>query len=185
MSRPRAAKLAEKVDFSRWKTVVDIGGSEGEVCIQLALKYPHLSLATLDLPLVSPLAKKAVEKVGLSGRIRVGDVDFFKEELPLADVIIMSHILHDWDLPTKKMLIAKVLRSLNPGGAFIVLEELIDDERRTNVQGLLMSLNMLIEVGPAFDFTGADLASWCRVAGFSRVEIVSLVGPTSAGIAYK
>ena len=72
-----------------------------------------------------------------------------------------------------------------PGGAFIVIENLIDDERRENVFGLMMSLNMLIEFGDAFDFTGGDFRNWCTEAGFRSVEIVPLAGPASAGIAYK
>jgi hypothetical protein len=112
-------------------------------------------------------------------------VDFFNDPLPHPDVITMGMILHDWDLPTKKMLIAKAYDALPDGGAFIVVEQLIDDARRENVFGLMMSLNMLIEGGDAFDYTGADFAGWCMEAGFSRCEVLHLAGPSSAAIAYK
>ena len=82
-------------------------------------------------------------------------------------------------------LIKSAYDALPDGGAFIVIENIIDDARRENVFGLLMSLNMLIEFGDAFDFTGADFSQWCTEVGFKRVEIVPLAGPTSAGIAYK
>src|SRR6187402_1897531 len=82
-------------------------------------------------------------------------------------------------------LIRKAYDALPPGGAFIVIEALIDDARRENAFGLLMSLNMLIEFGDAFDFTGADFAGWCREAGFRRTEVIPLAGPASAGVAYK
>jgi hypothetical protein len=107
------------------------------------------------------------------------------QSLPQADVITMGMILHDWDLPTKQMLIAKAYDALPPGDAFIAVEMLIDDARRENVLGLMMSLNMLVEFGDAFDYTGADFAGWCAEAGFSRCEVLPLAGPSSAAIAYK
>ena len=112
-------------------------------------------------------------------------VDIFSESLPKADVITMGMILHDWNLEKKKILIKKAYDALPEGGAFIAIENLIDDARRENVFGLLMSLNMLIEFGDAFDYTGADFREWCTEAGFKRFEIIPLAGPTSAAIAYK
>jgi len=117
--------------------------------------------------------------------VQAGVIDFLNDEFPKADIITMGMILHDWNLDRKKMLIAKAYRVLPKGGALIAVENLIDDERRKNAFGLLMSLNMLIEFGDAFDFTGADFAGWCREAGFSRCEVLHLAGPASAAIAYK
>lgn len=134
---------------------------------------------------MSPDPKKRIAEAGLSDRIDTAVVDFFKDPLPKADVITMGMILHDWDLPTKKMLIGKVYDALPPGGAFIVVEQLIDDARRENVIGLMMSLNMLIEFGDSFDYTGADFGEWTGEAGFSRHETIKLAGPSSAAIAYK
>ena len=121
----------------------------------------------------------------MSDRVQADVVDFFREELPGADLTTMGMMPHDWNLERKTMLIAKAYRALPKGGALIAIENLIDDERRTNAFGLLMSLNMLIEFGDAFDFTGADFAGWCREAGFSRSEVLPLAGPASAAIAYK
>ena len=97
----------------------------------------------------------------------------------------MGMILHDWNLERKQHLIRAAYDALPEGGAFIAIENLIDDARRENVFGLMMSLNMLIEFGDAFDFTGADFTGWCLEAGFSRCEIRPLGGPASAAIAYK
>ena len=82
-------------------------------------------------------------------------------------------------------LIRSAYDALPSGGAFIVVEALIDDERRENVFGLLMSLNMLIEFGEAFDYSAADFEKWCREVGFERFEVIHLAGPSSAAIAYK
>jgi len=177
--------LAEKFDFGPYATLCDVGGAEGILAMCVARANPHMQCITADLAPVEPIARDKIVSAGLADRVRPAVVDFFKDELPKADVITMGMILHDWDLPTKRMLIAKAYDALPEGGAFIVIEQLIDDARRVNTFGLLMSLNMLIEGGDAFDYTGADFASWCRDAGFQRCEVLHLAGPSSASIAYK
>ncbi len=97
----------------------------------------------------------------------------------------MGMILHDWNLEKKKHLIRLAYEALPENGAFVAIENLIDDARRKNVFGLLMSLNMLIEFGDAFDFTGVDFWNWCQEAGFRSYEVLHLAGPCSAAIAYK
>ena len=92
--------------------------------------------------------------------------DFFKDDLPKADVVLMGHILHDWDLPTKKMLIRKAYDALPAGGALIVYDSIIDDDRSKNAFGLMMSLNMLLETPGGFDYTGADCKGWMEKPAF-------------------
>ena len=135
--------------------------------------------------MVGPIAEKAIAAAGLSDHVTVASGDFFAGPLPRADVITMGYILHGCNLDQKKQLIRAAYDALPDGGAFIVIQELIDDSRRENVAGLMMSLNMLIEFGDAFDFTGSDFAGWCRDAGFRNIEVLPLTGPTSAGIAHK
>jgi hypothetical protein len=177
--------LADKFDFSRYRTVCDIGGATGQLSMTLARRHPHLQCTSFDLPVVEPIAARAVSEAGLSDRVRTASGDFFADPLPKADVITMGMILHDWNLERKLQLITSAFEALPSGGAFIVIENLIDDERRENVFGLMMSLNMLIEFGDAFDYTGADFRGWCIEAGFRDVEVLPLAGPASAGIAYK
>jgi hypothetical protein len=177
--------LAEKFDFSRYKTLCDVGGATGQLSIIIANRHPHMHCTTFDLPIVEPIAKRAIAAAGLSDRVATARGDFFADSLPEADVITMGLILHDWNLERKMHLIKSAYDALPDGGAFIVIENLIDDTRRENAFGLLMSLNMLIEFGDAFDYTGADFAGWCKEAGFRDTEVLSLGGPASAGIAYK
>ena len=177
--------LAEKFDFSEFETVCDVGGATGQLSMILAARHPHLRCTSYDLPVVAPIAVKAIAAAGLADRVAAASGDFFAGPLPRADVITMGMILHDWNLVDKKMLIAKAYRALPPGGAFVAIENIIDDERRQNAFGLMMSLNMLIEFGEAFDFTGAQFSEWCLEAGFSRCEIIPLAGPASAAVAYK
>jgi O-methyltransferase/methyltransferase family protein len=177
--------LADKFDFSRYETVCDVGGATGQLCTILAARHPHLRCTSYDLPVVVPIAERAIAAAGVSDRVTAASGDFFADPLPNADVITMGLILHDWNLEGKKHLIGAAYEALPEGGAFIVIENLIDDARRENAFGLMMSLNMLIEFGDAFDYTGSDFAGWCREAGFREVEILPLTGPASAGIAYK
>jgi SAM-dependent methyltransferase len=177
--------LAEKFDFTRYETVCDVGGATGQLCTILAERHPHLRCTSYDLPIVAPIAEKAIAAAGLTERVAVASGDFFADPLPRADVITMGLILHDWNLDRKMQLIRSAYDALPEGGAFIIIENIIDDARRENAFGLMMSLNMLIEFGDAFDFTGSDFAGWCREVGFREVEIMPLTGPSSAGVAYK
>lgn len=177
--------LAEKFDFSRYRTLCDVGGAAGTLSMIVAGKHPHLKVTSADLPPATAIAAKKIEAAGLSDRVSAINVDFFKDDLPKADVITMGMILHDWNLENKKMLVKKAYDALPEGGAFIVIEALIDDARRENAFGLMMSLNMLIEFGEAFDYSGADFDGWCKEVGFKRTEVIHLAGPSSAGVAYK
>jgi O-methyltransferase domain/Dimerisation domain len=138
----------------------------------------------LDALVAMKLFERYVASQGLSDRVRFISGDFFTDKLPSADVIVMGRILHDWDLAQKRMLLAKAYDALPKGGALIVYESMIDDDRRENVHGLLMSLNMLIET-PGVDYTGADCKEWMREAGFSTVRVEPLVGPTSMAVGVK
>jgi hypothetical protein len=98
---------------------------------------------------------------------------------------MMGHILHDWDLAQKKELVRKAYEALPTGGAFIAYDAIIDDDRRLNAFGLMMSLNMLIETPGGFDYTGADCLGWMKEAGFSDARVEHLVGPDSMVIGIK
>ena len=185
LSRFNARALAEKFDFSRYTTVVDVGGATGELCINLARKHAHLRLTTFDLPAVTDIASRVIANAGLSDRIAAVSGDMFNGPLPSAQVITMGMILHDWNLEKKKKLIRSAYDALPADGVFIVIESLIDDERRHSVPGLLMSLNMLIETGDGFDYSAADFSGWCTEVGFRRFERLSLAGPGGAVAAYK
>ncbi len=185
LSRINFEAFAEKFDFSRYETLCDVGGATGLLSIEVAKRHPHLKCISFDLPEVEPIAKKHIAAAGLNGRLRTASGNFFKDPLPSADLITMGMILHDWNLEKKLHLIRAAYDALPPGGALVAIEALIDDARRENVQGLLMSLNMLIEFGDAFDYTGADFRQWCGEAGFKRFEVIHLAGPSSAAVAYK
>lgn len=177
--------FAERFDFTGRRTLADIGGATGQLCRIIARRHPHMHCTTLDLPAVTAVAAKRIQADGLPSRVHARALDFLVDPFPSADVITMGMILHDWNLATKRLLIRKAYEALPKGGCLVVIENLIDDARRENAFGLLMSLNMLIEFGDAFDFTGSDFATWCREAGFQRVQVIALAGAASAAVAYK
>ena len=185
LSRINFEAFADKFDFSNFQTLCDVGGATGLLSIEVAKKHPHLKCISFDLPPVEPIAKKHVAAAGLGTRVGTASGDFFKDPLPRADIITMGMILHDWNLEKKMHLIRLAYDALPPGGALVAIEALIDDARRENTQGLLMSLNMLIEFGDAFDYSGADFRKWCAEVGFKRFEVIHLAGPSSAAVAYK
>jgi predicted O-methyltransferase YrrM len=185
LSRLNFEAFAGSFDFSWARTLCDVGGATGLLSIEVAKRHPHLRCVSFDLPEVQPIAARAIAAAGVSDRVTTSTGNFFTDPLPRADVITMGMILHDWNLEKKRQLIRAVYEALPPGGAFVAIEALIDDARRENAFGLLMSLNMLIEFGDAFDFSGADFRGWCAEAGFSRFDVLPLAGPSSAAIAYK
>lgn len=185
LSRINFEAFAGKFDFSSFRTLCDVGGATGLLCIEVAKRQPHLRCTSFDLPPVEPIAQKHIMAAGLSDRISTCPGDFFTDPLPKADIITMGMILHDWNLEKKMHLIRSAYDALPPGGALVTIEALIDDARRKNVFGLLMSLNMLIEFGDAFDYSGADFRGWCSEVGFKRFDVLHLAGASSAAVAYK
>ena len=177
--------IAEKFPWAGYRTFADIGTAQGGLAVALARAHPHLEGIGFDLPAVRPHFEAYAAKHGLSARLSFHAGDFFAQPMPPADVLIMGHILHDWGLDKKRALIRKACEALPVGGALIVYDSIIDDDRRRNAFGLLMSLNMLIETREGFDFTGADCMGWLEEAGFAETRLEPLVGPDSMVIGIK
>ena len=180
-----ARAIAEKFPWRDYKTFIDIGCAQGGLVVQVALTNAHLTGGGFDLAPVQPIFEEYVARFGLTDRLKFHVGSFFDNPLPTVDVLVMGHILHDWDLETKRMILGKAYAALPAGGALIVYETLIDDERKSNAMGLLMSLNMLIETPGGFDYTGADCQGWMREVGFCETRVEHLVGPESMVIGIK
>jgi hypothetical protein len=185
ISMGAAISIANKFPWGRYQTFVDVGTAQGGLPVQVAQAHDHLSGGGFDLPPVGPVFEEYVDSHGLGERLRFYPGDFFEDPLPKADVLVMGRILHDWNLEEKKMLLSKACEALPEDGALIVYETIIDDDRRENTFGLLMSLNMLIETPGGFDYTGADCCSWMRDAGFREAYVEHLAGPDSMVVGIK
>jgi O-methyltransferase domain/Dimerisation domain len=185
LSKGTALAMAKAFPWKDYRTVIDIGTAQGGCIVEIARAHAHLTGGGMDLAVVKPIFEAYVKQNGLQDRLTFHAGDFFKDALPQADVLIMGHILHDWDLKEKYMLLKKAHAALPPGGALIVYETLIDDDRRQNAFGLLMSLNMLIETPGGFDYTGADGSRWMKEVGFSNTHVQPLAGPESMVVGIK
>jgi precorrin-6B methylase 2 len=177
--------FAKTFDFSSYHSLCDIGGSGAMLSIQVALQQPHMQCISFDLPPVEPVAAETIERFQLSDRVKTVSGDFFADDFPSADIIVMGNILHDWSEEKKQLLINKAYKALPENGVLVVIENIIDEDRSQNVFGLMMSLNMLIETKEGFDFTLSDFEGWTQKAGFRSVDQLPLAGPTSAALAYK
>ena len=177
--------LVKKFDFSKYKTLTDVGGADGFLSAMITLHHPNIQCTTYDLPPVAPVAETKLKRMNVSGKVKIASGDFMKDDIPPAEIITMGNILHGLNEESKLMLFKKVYDALPENGAFMAIENIIDNNRNTNTFGLLMSLNMLIENGDAFDYTQHDFENWAKQTGFKRIEIIPLAGPTSAAVAYK
>jgi precorrin-6B methylase 2 len=185
LSRPANALIAQGLPWAKYRSFVDVGTAQGDLAVQIAKANPHLSGIGFDLHRVGPIFADYVAEHGLSDRLRFIAGDLRTDALPRADVVLMGHILHDWSLEEKQALIRKAYEALPDGGALVVYEAIIDDERRQNAFGLLMSLNMLIETAAGFDYTGADGSTWMKTVGFRETRVEHLVGPDSMVVGIK
>ena len=185
LSMGASLAIAQKFPWERHQTVIDIGCAEGDLPVRLALAHGHLTGGGFDLPPVRGPFEEHVAAFGLQERLQFHEGDFFGDPLPQADVLTMGHVLHDWSLDEKLTLLRKAYDALLAGGALIVFDAIIDDERRQNAFGLLMSLNMLIETRGGFDYTGADCRGWMAEAGFSESYVEHLAGPDSMVVGIK
>ncbi|MHA7682955.1 methyltransferase [Cupriavidus sp. PET2-C1] len=183
VSLAAAQAMARKFPWAQCETFIDIGTAQGALPVQIALAHPHLRGGGFDLPAVGPVFEEYVALHGLQDRLRFYPGDFFNDPCPQADVLVMGHILHDWDLEQKLYLLEKCHAALPAGGRLIVYDAMIDDARKQNVFGLLMSLNMLIETPGGFDYTGAQCCAWARQVGFAQARVEPLTGPDSMMIA--
>ncbi|MDH5602303.1 MAG: acetylserotonin O-methyltransferase [Cyclobacteriaceae bacterium] len=177
--------FSSKFEFNGYTSHCDIGGAGAYLSAQVVMNNPHVSSISFDLPPVAPIASANIQQMGLSDKVTIQSGDFFIDDFPKAEVITMGNILHDWGKKDKLMLIRKAYEALPEGGALVVIENVIDDDRSENAFGLMMSLNMLIETSEGFDFSAADFTGWAEEIGFRETYTMPLTGPSSAIIAIK
>ncbi len=176
ISMGTARALAHTFPWAKYRTFVDVGTAQGNLPVQVALAHDHLSGVGFDLPALAPVFADYVAGFGLSDRLSFSGGDFFVDPLPRADVLVMGHILCDWNSDEKRRLLAKAYDALPAGGALIVYDGLIDDDRRERAISLLASLNMLIELPGGALYTGADCRAWMAAAGFKEITVEHLAG---------
>lgn len=176
LSMPFARTIADRFPWAEHETVCDLGTSEGMFLYQVVDRNDGLAGVGVDLPEVRPFFETFAAERGVADRLSFRGLDFFEDPLPDADVYVLGHVLSDWPLDRKRLLIEKAYESLPDGGALVVYGPIIDDDRRENEFGLLMSLNMLLDSAGGFKYTVAECETWLRDAGFDEVEVDPLPG---------
>jgi hypothetical protein len=180
-----AKEIAARFPWRNYRTVMDIGTAEGCLPVEVALAHPHISGGGFDLPELRDMFEANVGERGMAARLQFHAGDFFTAPLPSADVIVLGRILHNWNLDIKRMLLAKAYSALPNGGALIVHETLIPEDRRSGNAGMLASLNMLLWTVGGYDFSGSECAEWMREAQFSDIQIEPLGSEQSMVIGKK
>ena len=180
-----AQGIARQFPWKNYQTLCDVGTAQGCLPVQVASAHPHIRAVGFDLPALRPAFETYAVEGNVADRLSFVGGDFFKDPLPPADVILLGRVLHNWDLETKKMLMAKAYQATPTGGAVIVYDMLIDDDRRTSSAGLLSSLNMLLWTKGGFGYTASDCAGWMNCVGFADTSVRELPGGNSMIIGKK
>lgn len=177
--------FAKKYDFSSAKTLVDIGGASGALCIAVSKEQPHMRFLTADLPKVKDFTTQRIESAGASEVVSAIVVDFFKDEtFPSADIITTGNILHDWGEDTKRMIMTKAFNALPKGGQFVSIEQHIDNDRKKALDGFMMSLHMGVITEEGYNWSQDDFEMMAREVGFTEFKFLPL-HESEAAIAIK
>jgi predicted O-methyltransferase YrrM len=181
LSTMSARKLGEAVDFSGFRRLLDIGGGSGAYDIELCKQYGELRATVFDLPHVAAIAAGKITETGLTDRIETAGGNFFEQLPGDHDVHLLSMILHDWDETKNRALLRRSYEALPSGGAVVISELLVNDEKTGQAPAALMSLNMLIETEGGRNYTPAEYSAWLEKAGFRHIETVWFDGPAANG----
>jgi len=175
--------LAESLDLSDKRQLLDCGGGVGTYSIFLARRYPRLRAIVFDLPETIRLAEKVIAEFALSDRITTRAGNYFVDDLGEGhDVVLLSAVLHSMGPDACRLLLAKSHRSLVSGGWVVVHETLIDPEGTSPLQAVLFSLNMLVNTGEGRSYSGQEIIGLMRDAGFVPRETKSLAQPLSSSL---
>lgn len=181
-----AMALAKAFDFTKCKKMLDVGGGSGVYALQVAKEYPQVEATVADLAPVCKVADEYILRYGLAGRVKTLVADFFKDDLPKGyDAVFFSHIIHDYDEDKCVALLKKAYASLSDGGAVIISEWMLNDDKTGPVPSALMGLNMMIETNGGRNYSFAEISSMLAKAGFKRMEKRLLAGPAEIAIGYK
>ncbi|MDX3117006.1 MULTISPECIES: methyltransferase [Streptomyces] len=185
VSAPVTEELARRFDWSAYSTFADLGGARGNLTGHLVRAHPHLRGTTFDVPAIKPLFEEHAARLGVADKVAFQGGDFRTDPLPEADVLIFGHVLHDWDDATRALLVGRAHDAVRPGGALLIYEELLDDDRRGPARSLLMSLNMRLVRSGGSEYTAAESRVWLEAAGFTDITVEELTATERLIVARK
>jgi cyclopropane fatty-acyl-phospholipid synthase-like methyltransferase len=178
-----APEIAEIIDLTGKKRLLDLGGGPGTYAVHFCKKYPDLHAIVYDLPTTRPYAKKVIERFSLSDRIEFMPGDYTSEELKGAyDAVWLSHILHGESPQTCERLVENAVSVLNPGGLVVIHEFILDDTLDHPVFPALFSLNMLLGTSGGKAYSQSELTRMLYRAGAKNIRRLPYRSPTDSGL---
>jgi acetylserotonin O-methyltransferase len=171
--------IVASFDLSRFRRLVDLGGGTGHLAVAAVDRYPHLRAAVFDLPEVGAITRGYV-----ADRAEVLAGDFFTDPLPEADLYVLGRILHDWPADKITLLLENIFNSLLSGGAVLIAEKLLYEDKSGPLPALLQSLNMLV-CTKGRERTLSEYQELLYSAGFTHVEGRRTGTPLDAILAVK
>jgi acetylserotonin O-methyltransferase len=171
-------------NLSGYHRLVDLGGATGHLAIEACRRYSHLQATVFDLPDAMPLARTTIDGSGVADRIELVPGDFFQDELPEGDLYALGRILHDWNEEKIICLLEKIYARLPEGGALLIAEKLITEERDGPRWALMQSLNMLT-CTEGKERTLTEYENLLKLVGFSQVSGCRTSSPLDATLAIK
>jgi acetylserotonin N-methyltransferase len=171
-------------DLSRFRRLVDVGGATGHLAVAACLRYPSLEAVVFDLPAAVPLAQEVIGASPVASRVSVVAGDFFTDALPEGDLFALGRILHDWTEKKSLALLRKVYESLPIGGAVLVAEKLLDEDKTGPRWAQMQSLNMLV-CAEGKERTLGEYETLLRQVGFTEVLGSPTASPLDAVLAVK
>ena len=185
LSYPTALMASERIDFSPFKKVMDIGGGTGGFVNAICERHDGIEATIFDLPPVEGAARTTIARHGNEGRIDFVHGDFFNDPLPEGyDLIALGDILHDWDEAQGTALLEKAYAALPDQGAVVVLENLLGNEKDGPPMSSFINLTMLV-AAYGKQRSPEELAEWLGRIGFKRFEHHFLPAPRDVFIAWK
>jgi SAM-dependent methyltransferase len=168
LTQQLAPALVEAFPWSRYGSLLDVGGCRGNLAAHLVTANPGLRGHVFDLPPMAPFFAEHVEAQGVADRLEFHGGDFFADPLPAADVVVLGHVLHDWDADQRRQLVRAAYAATNPGGALVVYDRMLDDDPR-HVENLVISLDMLLVTDGGSEYPVQELRAAAAAAGFERI----------------
>jgi len=170
-----AKELAQKFDFSKYKSLLDLGGGSGILSVAAVKKYPHLTATVFDFKPVCDIAKEIIAEHGVQKRVKTHPGNIIKDELPKgADLILISGILDGYDADGCYAMIKKAYDYLPKGGGIILKESIVKDDRTGPLFPAIFSLALLMETRGGDSRSKGEMSGWLKKAGFRGIKFTPL-----------
>lgn len=170
-ARNVAPVLAERVQLGEAKVLLDAGGGTGIYSIACLKRYAALRAIVWDRPQVLKVAREMGEAAGVMERLELREGDMFADAAPACDVILLSNILHDWDVPECRRLVGKLAAALPEGGRLLIHDAFLDDTMDGPLNVALYSANLFC-VTEGRCYSAAECVVWLEEAGLTARKVV-------------